>query len=63
MNTVKKLTRAKFNRIIGGVCYGFAEYFNLDPTIVRIGWVLFTALGGAGALAYLVCWVIIPESA
>ncbi len=63
MNTVKKLTRSKFNRIIGGVCYGFAEYFNLDPTIVRIGWVLFTALGGAGALAYLVCWVIIPESA
>ncbi|MBW7846537.1 MAG: PspC domain-containing protein [Bacteroidales bacterium] len=62
MTNVKKLYRSRFNRILGGVCYGLADYLNLDPTIVRVGWVLFTLLGGAGLLAYLVCWIIVPES-
>lgn len=61
MNTVKKLYRSRSNRILAGVCYGFAEYMNLDPTIVRIGWVLFVALGGSGLVAYVVCWLLIPE--
>ncbi len=62
MNIVKKLYRSRSNGMLGGVCYGFAEYMNLDPTLVRIGWVLFTALGGAGLLAYLICWVLIPQA-
>lgn len=58
----KKLYRSRNNRTLGGVCQGLAEYLNLDPTIIRIGWVLFTLLGGAGLIAYLVCLLIIPEA-
>lgn len=61
MNEVRRLYRARFNRVIGGVCYGMANYFNMDPTIVRLIWVLFTLLGGAGVLAYIICWIVIPE--
>ncbi|MBU1368677.1 MAG: PspC domain-containing protein [Bacteroidetes bacterium] len=61
MNQVKRLFRSRSNRVIGGVCYGMANYINLDATIVRLLWVLFTLLGGAGLLAYLICWIIIPE--
>lgn len=62
MNNVKRLYRSRFNKILGGVCYGVADYMNIDPTIVRIAWVVFTAIGGAGLLAYLICWVVIPEA-
>lgn len=48
--------------MLGGVCHGIADYFQLDPTLVRILWVIFTFLGGAGILAYIICWIIIPES-
>jgi phage shock protein C len=61
MNSVKRLYRSRFNRIIGGVCYGMSEYLNIDPVIVRLVWVLLAIFGGAGLLAYLVCWIIIPE--
>ena len=44
-----------------GVCAGVAEYFGIDPTVVRLAWVLFCALGGSGVLAYLICAVIIPS--
>jgi len=58
---VKKLYRSKKNRIIAGVCGGIGEYFNIDPTIIRLLWVLFTLLGGSGIIAYIVAWIIIPE--
>jgi len=58
---VKKLYRRKKNRIIAGVCGGIGEYFNIDPTIIRLLWVLFTLLGGSGIIAYIVAWIIIPE--
>lgn len=45
-----------------GVCAGIAEYFNIDPTLVRLGWVLFCALGGSGFLAYIVAAIIIPRN-
>ena len=58
----KKLYRAsKKDSMIGGVCAGVAEYFDIDPTLVRLGWILFTALGGAGLLAYLIAWIVIPR--
>ena len=47
--------------MIAGVCGGIAEYFNVDPTLVRIAWVLFTGLGGAGIIAYIIAWIIVPE--
>lgn len=57
----KKLYRSTTNKTIAGVCAGFAEYLNLDPTVVRVIWAL-VSLSGAGLVAYLVCALIIPEA-
>jgi len=57
----KKLFRSKKNKMIAGVCGGLGEYLEVDPTVVRLIWVLF-ALTGSGILAYIVAWIIIPES-
>jgi phage shock protein C len=46
---------------IAGVCSGIADYFGLDPTLVRIGWVLLVLAGGSGILAYIIAMVIMPE--
>jgi len=56
----KRLYRSKKDEKIAGVCAGIAEYLNIDPTIVRLIWVL-VALSGAGVLAYIVCALVIPE--
>ncbi|MEI8216746.1 MAG: PspC domain-containing protein [Eubacteriales bacterium] len=56
----KRLFRSKNDRILLGVCGGMATYFNIDPVIVRLLWVLFAIMGGAGILAYLVAAVIMP---
>ncbi|MFH1450659.1 MAG: PspC domain-containing protein [archaeon] len=58
---IKKLYRSKTDRKIAGVCGGLAEYFEVDPTLVRLLWVVFTLCGGAGLLAYIIAWIIIPE--
>ena len=54
-----KLYRLEQDKIIAGVCAGLADYFEIDPTLVRIVWLLsiFTCFG---IIAYLVCWLIIP---
>ena len=59
---MRRLCRSRVNKKIAGVCGGIAEYFNIDPTLVRIGWVLLTVLGGSGILAYIICMVIMPEN-
>ena len=56
----KKLYRDPRNGMLTGVCAGIAEYFGWDPTWVRLGWVLFTLLGGSGLLAYIIAAVIMP---
>ena len=56
----KRLQRSRTEKMIGGVCGGLAEYFTVDPTIVRMLWVLLTLLGGAGILLYVALWVIMP---
>jgi phage shock protein PspC (stress-responsive transcriptional regulator) len=58
----KRIYRAsKEDSMIGGVCAGFAEYFEIDPTIIRLLSV-FLALGwGFGIFAYLICWIVIPR--
>lgn len=58
---MKRLTRSSTDRRLAGVCAGIAEYFDLDPTLVRVGWVFFSLLGGSGLLAYIICAIIIPE--
>lgn len=57
----KQLYRSRNNKVIAGVCGGVAEYFEVDPTIVRIAWLLLAFPGGIGFLAYLVCWIVMPE--
>lgn len=58
----KKLKRSSSDRVLAGVCGGIGEYFNTDPVVVRILWVLITFMpGGPGLLAYIVCALIIPE--
>jgi phage shock protein PspC (stress-responsive transcriptional regulator) len=59
---VNKLYRSKKNRIIAGVCGGIGEYFKIDPTLVRLLWLLFSVVtGGGGVVAYIIAWIIIPE--
>jgi phage shock protein C len=57
----KRLQRSRTEKMIGGVCGGLAAYFGADPTIVRVLWVAVTLLGGAGLIAYLIMWVIMPQ--
>ncbi|MBN1451033.1 MAG: PspC domain-containing protein [Anaerolineales bacterium] len=65
MNTgYKQLTRSNTNRMIAGVCAGLGEYLNIDPTVVRLLFVLGFFLTGPGILiAYLVMAVVVPEPA
>lgn len=56
----KRLYKSNQNKMIAGVCGGIAEYFDADPTLVRLAWVLFCCIGGSGLLAYLIAAVIIP---
>ena len=57
----KRLYKIGQGKMVDGVCGGIAEYFGLDPTLVRLVWVVFTAMGGAGIAAYIVCMLVIPE--
>jgi phage shock protein PspC (stress-responsive transcriptional regulator) len=57
-----KLTRSRTNRIFGGVSAGLAEYFDIDPIIVRILFVISIFFSGVGILLYLILWIVIPEA-
>jgi len=58
----KQLFRSKSNKVIGGVCGGIGKYFGIDPTVIRLLWVLFTFFSfGAAILAYIIAWIIVPE--
>ena len=57
----KKLYKSETNKMLAGVCGGIAGYFNIDPTLVRLGWVVFCALGGSGLLAYIIMAIIMPS--
>lgn len=58
---VRRLTKSRTDRMIDGVCGGVAAYFNLDPTLVRIAWVLLTILGGSGILLYIAAMILVPK--
>ena len=57
----KKLYKSNTDKKIAGVCGGIAEYFGIDSTLVRLGWVVFSLLGGSGLLAYLIAAIIMPD--
>ena len=56
----KRLYRDPSDKMLGGVCSGLADFFGIDPTVVRLAFVLLTLLGGHGVLIYLVLWLIVP---
>lgn len=60
----KRLHRSKSDSMLAGICGGLAEYFQLDPTLIRIGYVLVSALSAAfpGILVYIILWIVIPEN-
>ena len=57
----KKLYKDHTDEKICGVCSGFAKYFEIDSTIVRLALVLFCLLGGSGILAYIICAIVMPD--
>ena len=57
----KKLYRKSNSRVIGGVCAGLGDYFNIDKVLIRLIWALTVVFAGVGILAYLIAWIVIPE--
>lgn len=60
---MKKLYRSNSQRMVAGVCGGIAEYFDIDPTLVRLGFIVLSFLAGGGLMAYIIAAVIIPDEA
>ncbi|MBS3137705.1 PspC domain-containing protein [Candidatus Woesearchaeota archaeon] len=59
---IKRLYRSKSDKVLGGVCAGIANYFEIDPVLVRLIWAIFTLLSmGLGIIAYIIAWIIVPE--
>ena len=58
---MKRLTKSN-NRMLLGVCAGIAEYFDIDPNVLRLLWVMFCLLGGSGILGYIIAAVIMPSA-
>ena len=60
---MKQLVRSKRNRMVAGVCGGIGEYFDVDPNLVRLGFVILTIITSIlpGVLVYLAAWLILPE--
>jgi phage shock protein C len=60
---MKRLYRSERDKMLGGVCGGLGDYFNLDPTLVRLGWVVLTIFPscGFGILAYIIAAIVIPS--
>ena len=56
----KKLMRSSTNKKIAGVCAGLADYFDMDPTIIRVLWLLAVLCFGTGLLAYVILWIVLP---
>ena len=61
MNATRKLYRSKTNRQVAGVCGGLAERFNVDPTLMRVLFIVLAIFGGAGIVLYIAMWIIVPK--
>lgn len=57
----KRLTRSATDKKLGGVCGGIAEYLDVDPTVIRLAWVLFALFIGSGILAYIIALLVMPN--
>ena len=56
----KKLMRSSTDKKIAGVCAGLADYFDMDPTVIRVLWLLTVLCAGTGILAYIILWIVLP---
>ena len=62
MNDTRMLRRSRTDRMLAGVSGGLGKFFGIDPTWIRLGFVIAAIPGGVpGILAYLICWIVIPE--
>jgi phage shock protein C len=61
MDSTRKLYRSRSDRKLAGVCGGLAQFFNLDPTLIRVLLVVLAVLGGSGILIYLAMWIMVPN--
>jgi phage shock protein C len=59
----RRLTRCESDRMVAGVCSGLGHYLNIDPSIVRLIFVLMFLLGGHGLLVYIILWIVMPSDA
>ena len=57
----KRLYKSSVNYMLCGVCGGIAEYFDIDPTLVRLAWIIFCLAGGSGVLGYIIAALVMPE--
>jgi phage shock protein C len=57
---MERVYRSRTDKKIAGVCGGLAKYFDIDPVIVRLCWIFFVFLGGAGIFLYIIAWIVIP---
>ena len=57
----KRLYKIEEGKKLDGVCGGIAEYFDIDPTLVRLAWILFSAFVGSGILAYIIAAIVMPK--
>ena len=57
----KKLYKSNKNKVFTGTCGGIGEYFNIDPTLIRLAWIIFCFAGGSGILAYIIAAIVIPS--
>ncbi|MBO5869456.1 MAG: PspC domain-containing protein [Clostridia bacterium] len=57
----KKLYKSRTDKKLDGVCAGVAEYLDIDPTVIRLLWILVTAFAGAGLLAYIIAAIVMPR--
>ena len=57
----KRIYRSRSKKVIAGVCGGLAEYFGLDPVLIRLVWVVLVICAGTGILAYIIAWILIPK--
>ncbi len=60
MENSERLHRSATDKMIGGVCGGLADYFSIDPALIRIVFVLLFVFGFSGALIYIIMWIVIP---
>ena len=57
----KRLYKSSTDKKVCGVCGGIANYFDVNPTVIRLIWVIFTLVGGSGLIAYIIAAIIMPD--